>query len=159
MTPALPHTGREALRETRFAVAAVVCAAVVAAFLGLAGPRSGLLQGTRADVAAARTFQASRPSSSPKPGWEKAGLPHGSDVGAPQPGPRDHVERGNINLRPPTPLTPRGDTLRALLARYDARVLAHAQGLLARALPPRLTPLADRPWTVNCPAQGPPVRG
>ncbi|NOK33198.1 hypothetical protein HMI49_08335 [Corallococcus exercitus] len=159
MTPALSHTGREALRETRFAVAAVVCAAVLAAFLGMAGPRSGLAQGTHADVAASWTAEASRPSSSPKLGGEEAGLLHGSHVGAPQPGPRDQVDRGGVSLRPPTPHAPRWDTLRALLARYDARMLAHAQGLLARALPSRLTPLADRPRTVNCPAQGPPVQG
>ncbi|NBD11020.1 hypothetical protein [Corallococcus sp. Z5C101001] len=64
-----------------------------------------------------------------------------------------------MGARTPTPFVPRLDTLRALLARYDARVLAHAQRLLARALPPRLTPLADRPRTVNCPSQGPPSRG
>ncbi|MBN8232557.1 hypothetical protein JYK02_34075 [Corallococcus macrosporus] len=132
-------------------MAAVVCAAVLAAFLGLAGPR--------ADAVASRTAEASRPSSSPKLGWEEAGLLHGSHVGAPQPVPRDQVDRGAVTFRPPTPHAPRWDTLRALLARYDARVLAHAQGLLARALPSRLTPLADRPRTVNCPAQGPPVQG
>ncbi|MFP2897754.1 hypothetical protein [Corallococcus sp. 4LFB] len=159
MTTALPHTGREALRETRFAVAAVVCAAVVAAFLGLAEPRSRLPQGTHADVAASRTVAASGKASSPKLEWEEAGLLHGSHVGAPRAGPREQVDRGGVSLRPPTPVAPRWDTLRALLARYDAQVLAHAQGLLARALPSRLTPLADRPRTVNCPAQGPPVQG
>ncbi|GMT99064.1 hypothetical protein KH5H1_31830 [Corallococcus caeni] len=159
MTPALPHTGREALRETRFAVAAVVCAAVVAAFLGLAEPRSGLPEGTHADVAASRPAAASCKASSPKLEWEEAGLLHGSHVGAPRPGPREQVDRGGDSLRPPTPVAPRWDTLRALLARYDAQVLAYAQGLLARALPSRLTPLADRPRTVNCPAQGPPAQG
>ncbi|NOK23908.1 hypothetical protein [Corallococcus carmarthensis] len=159
MTPALPHTGREAPRESRIALAAVVCAAVFAGLLGLAVHPWGPFPAARAQVAASRTGEASRAPPSPKLGWEEAGLLHGSHVGAPQPDSRDQVDRGAASVRPPTPFAPRPDTLRALLARYDARVLARAQGLLARALPFRLTPLADRPRTVNCPAQGPPVQG
>ncbi|NPC70275.1 hypothetical protein D7Y27_17015 [Corallococcus sp. AB004] len=80
-------------------------------------------------------------------------------MAAPRAGSRDQVDGGGAGLRPPTPFAPRLDTLRALLARHDARMLALAEGLLARALPSRLTPLADRPRTVNCPAQGPPAWG
>ncbi|NNB88383.1 hypothetical protein HJC10_43015 [Corallococcus exiguus] len=155
MTPVLPHTGREAPREIRFALTAVVCAAVVAGFLGLVGHSPGPL---RAEGVAARAPVVSRTPSFPKLGWEEAGLLHGSHVAAPR-GSRDQVDGGGSGLRPPTPVAPRLDTLRALLARHDARMLALAEGLLARALPSRLTPLADRPRTVNCPAQGPPVWG
>lgn len=160
MTPAPPHTRREASRETGFALAAVVCAAVLAGLLGMVGLARGPFPGGRAEVARVRQQESSDSPSSPKPEWEEAGLLHGSHVGAPQPASRDRVDPGGVGHRPPpTPFTPRPDTLRALLARHDARMLARAQGLLARALPYRLTPLADRPRTVNCPAQGPPARG
>ncbi|MFB1484886.1 hypothetical protein [Corallococcus sp. RDP092CA] len=141
------------------ALAAVVCAAVVAGFLGLVERPAGPFHKAGLEAAASRTHKASRAPSSLKPEWEEAGLLHGSHVGAPRPGSRDQVDGGGAGLRSPPPYTPRLDTLRALLARYDAGVLARAQGLLARALPSRLTPLADRPRTVNCPAQGPPVQG
>ncbi|MBN8468010.1 hypothetical protein JYJ95_15920 [Corallococcus exiguus] len=162
MTPALPHTGREAHREIRFALTAVVCAAVLAGLLGMVGLSSGPVDGAfgaRQEAAASRTHAVSRAPSTPKLGWEEAGLLHGSHVAAPRAGSRDQVDGGGAGPRPPTPFAPRLDTLRALLARHDARMLALAEGLLARALPSRLTPLADRPRTVNCPAQGPPVQG
>ncbi|AFE05547.1 hypothetical protein COCOR_03985 [Corallococcus coralloides DSM 2259] len=159
MTPALPHTGREAPREIRFALAAAVCAAVLAGLLGMVGLWSAPLHGARQEAAASRTHAVSRMPSPSKLGWEVAGLLHGSHVAAPRTGSRDQVDGGGAGVRPPTPFAPRLDTLRAILARHDARMLAHAEGLLARALPSRLTPLADRPRTVNCPAQGPPVWG
>ncbi|RKH83383.1 hypothetical protein D7Y21_26680 [Corallococcus sp. AB045] len=163
MTPAPPHTGREALREFRFALAAVVCAAVLAGLLGMVGlssaPSTGARWGARQEAAASRTHAVSRTPSTPKLGWEEAGLLHGSHVAAPRTGLRDQVDGGGAGLRPLTPFAPRPDTLRAILARHDARMLARAEGLLARALPSRLTPLADRPRTVNCPAQGPPLPG
>ncbi|MBN9685140.1 MULTISPECIES: hypothetical protein [unclassified Corallococcus] len=142
---------------------AVVCAAVLAGWLGMLGlspaPFTGAPAGAPRQATASRTPGLSSTSSSPKLGWEEAGLLHGSHVGAPRAGSRDQVEGAGAGLRPQTPFTPRPDTLRAILARHDARMLARAEGLLARALPSRLTPLADRPRTVNCPAQGPPVQG
>lgn len=159
MTLAPPHTGREAPRETRFALAAVVCAAVLVGVLGVVGLPSVPRHGARREAVASRTHVVSRTPSAPKLGWEEAGLLHGSHVAAPRAGSRDQVDGGGAGLRPPTPFAPRLDTLRALLAHHDARLLARTEGLLARALPSRLTPLADRPRTVNCPAQGPPVQG
>ncbi|MBZ4376962.1 hypothetical protein [Corallococcus sp. AS-1-6] len=159
MTPVPSHTGREAPREARFALAAVVCAAVLAWFLGMVGLPSAPRHGAPPEAAASRTHALSRAPSTPKLGWEEAGLLHGSHVAAPRTGTRDQVDGDGTGLRPSTPFTPRLDTLRAILARHDARMLARAEGLLARALPSRLTPLADRPRTVNCPAQGPPVWG
>ncbi|MHA7631201.1 hypothetical protein [Corallococcus sp. M7] len=142
---------------------AVVCAAVLAGLLGMVGLSSAPITGApgRApqQATAPRTPALSRTSSNPKLGWEEAGLLHGSHVAAPRAGSRDQVEGGGAGLRPQTPFTPRPDSLRAILARHDARMLARAECLLARALPSRLTPLADRPRTVNCPAQGPPVQG
>lgn len=157
MTLVPTPTGREALRESRIALAAVVCGVALAGVLGLVGPRIGPAARVRAATAAVQAPDAARALSGLKTRWE-AGLLHASHVGAPQPASRDQVDPGGVGARTPTPFVPRLDTLRALLARYDARVLAHAQRLLARALPPRLTPLADRPRTVNCPAQGPPSR-
>lgn len=159
MTPALPHTGREAPRESRFALTAAVCAAVLAGLLGMVGLPSRSSRGAHLEAAASRTHGVSRSPSTPKLRWEEAGLLHGLHVAAPRAGSRDQVDGGGAGLRPPTPFTPRPDTLRAILARHDARMLALAEGLLARALPSRLTPLADRPRTVNCPAQGPPGQG
>ncbi|WP_147442963.1 hypothetical protein [Corallococcus interemptor] len=160
MPPPSAHTQREASRETGFALAAVVCAAVLAWLVGLGGLPQGALPGSRAAVPGARRDEAARTPASPKPEWDEAGLLHGSHVGAPRPASRDQVDPGGVSHRPPpTPFTPRPDTLRALLARHDARMLARVQGLRARALPYRLTPLADRPRTANCPAQGPPARG
>ncbi|RKH95029.1 hypothetical protein D7Y04_35500 [Corallococcus sp. AB038B] len=135
-----------------------MCAAVLAGLLGMVGLPSGPARGARQEAAASRTHAVRAPST-PKLGWEGAGLLHGSHVAAPRAGSRDQVDGGGAGLRPPTPFAPRLDTLRALLARHDARMLALAEGLLARALPSRLTPLADRPRTVNCPAQGPPAWG
>lgn len=158
MTPALPHTGREAPRELRFVLAAAVCAAVLAGLLGMVALSSAPLHGARPEAAASRTHAVSRMPSPQKLGWEVAGLQHGSHVAAPRAGSRDQVD-GGAGVRPPAPFAPRLDTLRAILARHDARMLARAEGLLACALPSQLTPLADRPRTVNCPAQGPPVWG
>ncbi|WP_208723382.1 hypothetical protein, partial [Corallococcus llansteffanensis] len=147
-------SGREAPRESRLALAAVVCAVAFASFLGVMGPaaRAPDGAGSRWDASATRApcGQWAR--------WE-AGLLHASHVGAPVPASRDQLDPGGVGARPPTPFVPRMDSLRALLARYDARVQAQAQRLLAHALPPQLAPLADRPRTVNCPAQGPPARG
>ncbi|WP_223631625.1 hypothetical protein [Corallococcus sp. EGB] len=159
MTLAPPHTGREAPRFSRMTLAAVVCAAVIAGFLGMVALHAGPFHGVREEVAASWPQKTLRASSSQKLGWEEAGLLHGAHVAAPRPGSREQVDGGGSGLRLPTPFAPRWDTLRALLARYDAGVLARAEGLLARALPSRLTPLADRPRTVNCPARGPPLRG
>jgi hypothetical protein len=160
MTHPTTHTGREALREVGFALAAVVCAVVLAGGLGLlAGPEAAPSREARAPTArTSKTARAESASSRTRDRWE-AGLTHAGHVGLPQPASRDQVDPAASGARSPSPFVPRVGTLRALLARYDAGVLAQAQRLLARALPDRLTPLADRPRTANCPARGPPAWG
>ncbi|RYZ34142.1 MAG: hypothetical protein EOO71_39985 [Myxococcaceae bacterium] len=151
-------SGREALRESRIALAAVVCAVAFAGLLGLTDPGLDAPRRTGAAVEASRTPTVTRTPSGKGARWV-SGILHEDPVGTPVPASRDQVDPGGVSHRPSPPFVPRLDSLRALLARYDARVLARAHSLLAQALPSRLAPLADRPRTVNCPAQGPPVTG
>ncbi|MCY1047422.1 hypothetical protein OV208_39350 [Corallococcus sp. bb12-1] len=156
MTTVPATSGCEALRETRIALAAVVCAVAFAGFLGLTGPSFDAPRQARVETSRAPTV--TRTPSGKGARWV-SGLLHEDPVGTPVPASRDQVDPGGVSHRTTPPFVPRLDSLRALLARYDAQVLARAHSLLAQALPSRLAPLADRPRTVNCPAQGPPVTG
>ncbi|RKH83390.1 hypothetical protein D7Y13_42740, partial [Corallococcus praedator] len=151
MTTVPATSGREALRETRIALAAVVCAVAFAGFLGLTGPTLEAPRQVGAGVEASRAPTVTRTPTGKGARWV-AGILHEDPVGTPVPASRDQVDPGGVSHRPSSPFVPRLESLRALLARYDARVLARAQSLLAQALPSRLAPLADRPRTVNCPA-------
>ncbi|RKG65442.1 hypothetical protein [Corallococcus terminator] len=135
---------------------AVVCAVAFAGFLGLTGPTFEAPR--QAGVEASRAPTVTRAPSGKGARWV-SGILHEDPVGTPAPASRDRVDPGGVSHRASPPFVPRLDSLRALLARYDAQVLARAHSLLAQALPSRLAPLADRPRTVNCPAQGPPVTG
>lgn len=158
MTTVPATSGREAPRESRLALAAVVCAVAFAGLLGVMAPAARAPDGAGAVVDPRQASPATRAPSGPRARWE-AGLLPAPLVSTPVPASRDQLDPGGIGSRPSTSFVPRLDTLRALLARYDDRMLAQAQCLLAHALPPQLAPLADRPRTVNCPAQGPPARG
>ncbi|MBE4749383.1 hypothetical protein G4177_14540 [Corallococcus sp. ZKHCc1 1396] len=158
MTTVAATSGREALRESRLTLAAVVCAVAFAAVVGLTGSGSAALERAEPGLESSRTASVTRTPSGKGTRWV-AGILHEDPLGTPVPASRDQVGPGGGHHRPATPFLPRVDSPRALLARYDARVLAQARSLLAQALPSRLSPLADRPLTVNCPAQGPPVPG
>ena len=158
MTTVPATSGREALRESRLTLAAVVCAVAFAGVLGVMAPAARAPNRAAAPVLPRQAAPAAHAPSAPRARWEVGLLP-ASLVATPVPAARDQLDRGSVGARQPTPSVPRLDTLRALLARYDDRLLAQAQRLLAHSLPPQLAPLADRPRTVNCPAQGPPARG